>query len=387
MIPKSISASSLTTAAECMARFKATAMERGTGKGSEPAWLGTTLHYALEYFLEPEYVATMAWEWERLLEGYMKGWALTFVGQPMEGEWWHDGLAILQKWYGRNDIQNDILDNEIISREIKETFVVPYWIDNVRYEMPCNFIIDRLDKLDEGVYRVVDYKSQRTPLKPEDLKYKIQPKLYALAVQIKFPDAKEIWVQFDFLRYERVAVLFTKQDNINTWKFLMAELQRIVDTPFEDPPETLNEGCRYCPKRFTCEALQSNLRAGGIFTLSIEQLAELLYQLKGQVEAIKSTIDDVELAMMKHALEEDMTEFDLDRHKVTVVAPKKRVIDRDLMSAIIGPELMKDYGRLNLGDLDALRKDPRLGPAQASLMNTAISYKQGDPQVKVMKKT
>lgn len=387
MIPKSISASSLTTAAECMSRFKVTAMERGTGKGNEAAWLGTTLHYALEYFLEPEYVATMAWEWDRLLEGYMKGWQETFVGVPMSGEWWRDGLAILQKWYERPDILNDVLDNEILSREVKESFMIPYWVDGVRHELPCNYIIDRLDKLGDGIYRVVDYKSQRAPLKAEDLRHKIQPKLYALAVQIKYPDAKEIWVQFDFLRYERVGMLFTKQDNIDTWKHLMSEVQRIVDTPADEAKETLNEGCRYCPKKFTCSALRSNILAGGIFSLTVDQLAEAMYQLKGQMDAIKSTIDDVELAMMKHALEEDTTEFNLDRHKVTIAVSRRRVVNRDVMSAIIGPELMNEYGRLTVGDVEALRKDPRLNQAQLSLLETAISYKQGDPYVKVMKKT
>lgn len=370
-----------------MARYKVTSLERATGKSNPAAQLGTTLHYALEHFTEPAYLATREWGWDRLFEGYHLGWADTFVGEAPKGTWWDDGMQILQKWYNRRDIASDILDVEVLSREVKKTFMVPYWIDGVRQEMPCNYIMDRFDKLDDHVYRVVDYKSQRAPLSPEDLHSKIQPRLYALAAQILHPDAEEIWVQFDFLRYERVATLFTRAENTATWHHIMAELQRIIDTPLENPPEVLNEGCRYCPRRFTCNTLQSDIRSGGVFSLSIDQLSDLYYQLKGQQDAIKSTLEDVELAMLAHANQEDVLEFDTENHRIKVTSQRRRVVDRQKAALILGTELMAEYGRLNVGDMDLLRKDPRVSPAQASMLDTAISWVISDPGVKVMKKT
>src|ERR1051325_3968385 len=152
LIPVSISASSLTNAQLCLALFKATNYERGTGTGSPPAMLGSTLHYALEHFTEPSYLASREWGWDRLKEGFFLGWQIYFPGQPPAGEWWNDGIKILEGWYNRRDIASDILDVEVISREVKHSFPVPYRVDGVKYEVPFNFIIDRLDKLDEGVY-------------------------------------------------------------------------------------------------------------------------------------------------------------------------------------------------------------------------------------------
>lgn len=387
MIPNSISASSLTNAELCLAMFNAVNMSKGTGSGSEPAMLGTVLHHALEHFTEPEYVASRKWEWSRLKEGFLLGWNATFVGQRPEGDWWDDGIAILEKWYNRSDIATDILDTEIVSREQKSKFIVPYWIDGTKYEMVCNFIIDRLDRLGPGIYRVVDYKSQRSPLSPSDLHHKIQPKLYALAVQIMHPDAKEIWVQFDFLRYERVATVFTRDEQVETWGHIKSELQRIIDTPENDIPETLNENCRYCPRRYTCKTFQKNVHIGGVKSLSVEQLSDLHYRLASQQVAIKETLESIEMELFRHAQHEDLLEFHTDGHIVKITSASRRVIDRDRMALILGPTIMADYGRINVGDLPNLRKDPRLNAAQLSMLDTAVSYASGEPKVKVMKKT
>lgn len=387
MIPLSISASSLTNAQLCLAMFNATNVERGTDGGSPPAMLGTTLHYALEHFTEPEYLKSRQWEWSRLKEGFVLGWEQTFVGEAMSGQWWDDGLQILQKWYNRRDIASDILDVDVLSREMKYNFAVPYRLNGERRELPFNYIIDRLDRLDDKVYRVVDYKSQRLPLSPADLHVKLQPRAYALAVQIQYPDAEEIWVQYDFLRYDRVATVFTREEQVETWHHIRRQLQRIIDTPATDVPESLNESCRYCIRKFTCKTLQRNIRLGGIEALTVDMLADLHYRLKGQQDAIKATMDQVEMALFRHAVQEDLTEFDAEAHKVKIVSKNRRSIDRERISMILGPDLMREYGRINVGDLDRLYKDERLNSAQKSLIETAIINEQGEPTVKVLKKT
>lgn len=383
MIPRSVSASALEVARTCLARYKATSIERAAGVQHPAAMLGTTLHLALEKFTEPMTRGSKSWDWATLYECYVKAFQEIW-GHDTRDDWFEDGRSILEKWYNRPDQQSDIQDVDIVSREVKKSFDVPYFLAGQRNKVPCNYIIDRLDRLDETVFRVVDYKSQRSPLNPDELKKKIQARLYALAVQIEYPFAEEIWVQFDFLRYDRVAVLFKREDNVNTWTYLKEQVQRIVDTPDSNVPETLNEGCRYCPRKFTCTALQSNLRIGGIFSLNVDQLAILHYQTKSQMEALKSMADDIETALLHYASENDMLEWDGPNYKAKISARKTRTVDRDLMAEIIGPELMAAYGRLNVGDIDALRRDPRLSPAQASLLETAIGYKLSDPSVKVV---
>lgn len=387
MIPRTISASSLETAGKCLARWKASSFDRGAGFDNPAAKLGTTLHATLEAYLSPEMIQKDIWDISVLLDLYMKSW-LQIWGTEDAPDWFREGTTILRKWHDRNDMYSDVHDVDIISREVKSSFNVPYIdpADGVKKFVQCNYIMDRFDKLDEGCFRVVDYKSQRSPLSPEQLKMKIQPRLYALAAQIEYPQAKEIWVQFDFLRYERVATLFTKQDNAETWNIIKNSLQRIVDTPGDNVPETLNDDCRYCPKKFTCNTLQSNIRVGGLFSLDVNQLAGLYYQAKGQMDAIQSIKEDLERSLLAHAANTDQLQFDTDNFDVKVKAYSRRVIDREKISLILGDEIMKNYGRINVGDLDAIRRDPRVTQVQASMIESAISYVQSEPSIQVLKK-
>lgn len=387
MIPRTISASSLDMAHKCLARWKATSFERGAGFGNNAAKLGTTLHAALEAYTSPQVIADDIWDSTVLLEMYHLAW-MHIWGSEDAPDWYAQGRDILLKWHDRSDMYSDLHDVRIISREVKNSFNVPYVDpeDGLKKEVQCNYIIDRLDELETDVYRVVDYKSQREPFSPEQLRSKMQPRLYALALQIEHPEAKEIWVQFDFLRYDRVATLFTRQDNIETWTMLKKALQRIVDTPENNVPETLNDDCRYCPRKFTCNTLQSNIRVGGLFSLGIEELAELYYRSKGQLDAIKSVSEEVEQALLAHAANTDQLEFDTDQFGVKVKSYRRRVVDRDKIAAILGPEIMTEYGKITVGDLDTIRRDPRVSSIQASMLETAVSTVHSEPSIKVTKK-
>lgn len=390
MIPLSISASSLDVASKCLAQWKATSFERGSGIGNPAAMLGSTLHLALENYTAPEILAKRDWDFSVLYQMYLDAFKEIWGTFPANSEqWFQEGLEIIRKWYERPDQASDLWDVDIISREVKKSFDVPYIdpTDGTKKFVPFNYIIDRLDKLDEGEYRVVDYKSQRVPLQPDELKFKIQPRAYALAVQIAYPDAVKIWVQYDFLRYDRVGTLFTRDDQVETWANIKQMLQRIVDTPANNAPETLNEGCRYCVRRITCNTVQSNIRVGGIFAMSIEELVQKYYEIKSVLDANKMTLDDIDGAVMRHLAETDQTELDLPFAKVKVTSKRTRTVNRDLASQILGPELMAQYGRLNVSDIDALRKDPRMSPAQLSLLDTAISFKTSDPSLKIVRKS
>jgi hypothetical protein len=388
MVPYSISASSLETANNCLAWYKASSMDKGGGFQNDAALLGTTLHLTLERYLEPIENGFKEWSWDTLKKLYIQAYSEIFKG-GQQGDIYEDGLRIIEKWFNRPDMRSEILDAAILSREVKKNFPVPYYdgAGTLLGKIPLNYIIDRLDLTDDECYRIVDYKSQRAPLTPEQLFDKLQARIYALAIQIEHPNAREIMVQFDFLRYDRVAVVFTKADNILTWERLKAQLDRIISTPPDNPPETLNQSCRFCPRKLTCSALQRNLRVGGIFSLSMDELAERYLEMKSQLDAMKSAAEEVEVHLLQYARDNDMLEWDGPGYSVKVAGRRQRVIDRDRAALILGADLMKEYGRLNVSDLDTLRKDPRVTDAQASLLQTAVSYQYSDPSIKITRKS
>lgn len=385
MIPSSVSASSLELADKCLAAYAASSFNRAAGFGNEPAKLGTCLHEALETYINPAFMSTGMWDLEFLLTCFQAAYFKHF-GMDTNSEWYKQGMQILTGWHNRPHQKAEIHETNIVSREVKESFPVPYTTGGMNFEVPCNYIIDRLDQTGDEEYRVVDYKSQRTPWSSEEMYGKIQPRIYALAIQIKYPKAKSICVQYDYLRYEPQAVFFSRNDNIITWKWLKQAVQRIVDTDADKAPETLNDGCRYCIRKLSCKAIQSNIQVGGIFAYDIQTLSDRFADMVAQLDAMKSSMDNIEHELLTHAQQNGELEWYTDKSKVRVQIKKTRRVNYEKLSKIVPTEILAEYPKVNLGDLDRIRLDPRLSAEQRSLLETAVDVTFSEPSIKVTKR-
>lgn len=385
MIPRSVSASSLELAEKCLASYTASSLNRAAGFGNDPARLGTALHGALEIFTAPGFMQAGMWDLEFLLTCFQAEYFKLF-GANTKSDWYKQGMEILTKWHQRPYQQHDIQSNTVVSREIKESFEVPYVFSGVTQKLPVNYIIDRLDNIGGNQYRVVDYKSQRMPWGPEEMLGKIQPRLYALAIQIKYPQSKTVLVQFDYLRYEPTEVTFSKDDNVDTWRWLKQAVQRIVDTDESSPPETLNDGCRYCIRKLSCNALKSNIQVGGAFSYDMQTLADRFGEMVSQIDGLKSAADNIEQDLLVHAQQSGEMEWFTDNNKVRVSIKKTRRVSRSRLVEIIGEDIVNEFGRVNLGDIETIRADPRLTMEQRSMLETAIETTYGEPSIKVIKR-
>ncbi len=385
MIPNTVSASSLELADRCLAAYAASSLNRSAGFGNDPAKLGTALHGALEVYTNPAFMSTGMWDLEFLLTCFQAEFFKLF-GANTKSEWYKQGMDILTGWHNRPYQQSDLQNTTILSREVKENFPVPYILNGERFFVPLNYIIDRLDQTGEDEYRVVDYKSQRVPWGSDEMYGKIQPRIYALAMQIKYPKAKSICVQYDYLRYEPQAVYFSRDDNVNTWRWLKQAVQRIVDTDEHAAPETLNDGCRYCVRKLSCNAVNSNINAGGVFAYDVNDLADRFHQMVSQMDAMKSAMEGVEHELLVYAQESGQMEWYTDQSKVRVAIKKTRRVNRERLAAIVGEDVLREFPRVSLGDLDAIRRDARLNSEQRSMIETAIDSTFGEPSIKVSKR-
>lgn len=389
MIPKSLSATSLQVANLCMARWEAEYMDpRVKGFENVAAGIGTAVHGALEKFVKAVYLdKTHEWSWNLLEQFYQISYIETFRSADYETVEYKDGFDLVKRWFKRTDLT----DVTVESCEVKEFIEVPY-IDPTTGEkssVPFNYIMDRVDQTAETEWRVVDYKSVRVPIQPEDLGVKVQARAYALAVQIKHPEATKIRVVFDLLRHDPVGIVVTKEENIAFWKYLKTSLQNLVDTKPDDIRPTLNPECMYCPIKATCDAMQSNRKGGGIFSLTVDQLALKQVEVEAQIKAQKYILAEIEELLLKEAHERKELEWDTEdgTHRIEIKMSRRRQIDASEVQEIIGPELFGKLGNITLGVVDDLVKDPNLSDEQHEALKKLIYYKNGDPKPKVKKVT
>jgi RecB family exonuclease len=387
VLPKSLSASALKVAEGCPARYHAEHIERGANIQGEAANLGITLHGALERFIMGVKIRKdTAWDLEILLSLYDKMYEET-IGPDHSRPEYRDGKQLLRNWFHRDYIFDDIFGATTISVEAKNNFDVPVIYEGAKVIIPFNYIFDRLDKISDEEYRIVDYKSGRFPISPEDLRDDIQARAYALAVAIKFKGVKKIWVEFDFLRHEKIGVVFTREDNIATYKYILRAAQRIVDLDADKLPEVLNKECGWCIRKVSCAKLASNVAAGGAFSLDLNGTALKYHDVSAQVKALTVLKNDLEKDLILHATNDDTSEIDTEGTRVRITAKMSRSVDQEAVRRIIGDEIYSQYRNgIKLGDLDDLDARVDLTSGQKAAIKACVTRAPGNPSVKVVKR-
>ncbi len=370
-----------------MARYNAENIEYARGESNIAALEGTALHAALEMYVKRVYLDKVEQPALELLENYYKiGYTVTFGSSDFTTAEFKTGLKLLKAWFAREDFSTF----EVLSCEIKESFAIPVLIDGAKEEIPFNYIWDRHDKIAPGIYRVVDYKSNRAGLSPDELRKKLQARCYALAAQIKHKDATEIWVEFDMLRHDgRVGTVFTREDNVATWRFIKAEAQRIIDTDGGKPlAETINPDCGFCVRKTTCKTLLKNIAVGGVFSLDPAQRVDTRAALSNQKKAVEAALKELDKVILAEAQETDVLEFEGAQYKQIITTRAMRVVDPDMAFQVIGPELARRYGgsKITMGAVDTLLEGDEITDSQKAQLRSLITRTTGSPYVMSKKK-
>lgn len=379
MIPKSISASSLAVSQLCLARWAAEYFHKAPRIAGDPADLGTSVHGALESFVRNFKAGECEWSWKQLKAYYLISFMQTFGNADDTSDLFQDGLDMLKKWMLRSEY---LKTTEVISCEVKESFFVPYILNGEKHEVPFNFIWDRCDKVSEAEYRVVDYKTVRIPVSAEALKRRIQPRAYALAAQIKWPDAEEIWVEYDLLRHDAVGIRFTREDNAATWRYLKRELQRIVDTDESQVAERLNPECRFCIRKLDCTTL-NDVRSFSVYGISGSEAAAKKLEVASQLKALEQLNAELDEALLSEAQAEDKFSWDTELVHIEITASRRRQANNATIAKIIGKDLMEKYGTITLTNLDKMLKNGELAEDKVREVKQQISVKYGEPTAKV----
>lgn len=321
---RKLSATSAANYEECPKRWET--LYTGTRPAEmpgAPALKGTVCHYALQRLIEErKHKLPMP---ERLT------WLLVFASDEYtrlfaDRSEWDDVEEMLTNWNART-YPEYWLGRTVLSTEVKSEFPLA----TTEGAKPFVYICDRVDLVtdDEGNtdLEVVDYKSFRQPVQPDDMQYSIQVLSYAVAAFIEYGkryDLKRVTVTYDLLRYDQVSVTFTRDKCVSTWHYLKKLAQRIIDD--NEPAEVLNDGCRYCPRRHVCETLLSHAGAGGPLGITdADKAARSLHDIKAAIKALTANKDELTTMILGYCKEHDISTYRTDDDvRVTIGQNKYR---------------------------------------------------------------
>lgn len=372
VIPRSLSATSIQVYLECPARWRAEYMDGARMPSGDAAGLGTVCHETFQVWVEDGHYLNCSKDNEgAVIKGiYDEAYWRTFSDSAR----YQEGLDICLAWVARQDWNG----RTVVQTEKKMTFKVP----TSKGEIDFNFIMDRLDLLEDGTPEVIDYKSYSQPIPPEKLKQLPQPRIYALGTQLMYPDAERIWMSFDLLRYDVIGVLFTREENRATWRWLCKIAERIVQD--DTAEERLNDNCRWCVRKASCVTLKKHADAGGPLGITDPNVAARRhFELERAIKALEVAKAEVESVLLTHMQTNDEVETAIDGLAVAVTVSSRRDIDSDRVRAIVGDEVMAKYGVMSIGKLDKLLKSSDLDNETKSRLKGLVTMKYGDPKIKV----
>ncbi|AKJ71833.1 hypothetical protein TIN4_36 [Tsukamurella phage TIN4] len=391
-----ISASSLQTFEGCSHRYFLENVQRTPSPdgSSDPAKLGSAVHDTLERIVTEVYVEkTGEFLWSRIVAYFKQEFMKQFQTLPdPKNKWYADGLDMLERWYARTNLD----DVEVLMVEKKIRVPIKTSIG----EVPYTFIFDRLDRFEENgkvIIRVVDYKTWRQVLTSATLREKPQARLYGMAIQLAFKELAaelgeelspdEIWVSFDQLRYDAAEVRLTRDDNVETWRYVRRVAERIIAEP--DPGKrSLNPECQFCVAKSTCPLVTKNVDAGGIMAIQGDrnEMAKRLYELEGASKAIRYAIDEVVEEMLKDAMDTDEINYDTEDYNVEFKSSRRKSYDPSKVREIVGPAIFAQMDKVTNAEVEKLLKGAALTPSQKSLLRSSVKESISEPKPKITKR-
>ncbi len=365
-----------------MARWRVENFHKTPQGSSEPADVGTTCHYALEHFVKDVYLEEKyAWEDVKQLDMLYKiGYVETFGNTDFDTDNFKDGAALVAAWYDRN---KDGLPHKVLTCEVKRNFEVKTSVGPI----PFNFIYDREDQISEKEFHVVDYKSIRAYVKAEDLKKKIQPRAYALAAQILHPEAERIWVSFDMLRHDGiVGTVFNRDENAATYRYLKRAAERIIATNEDEAEEKLNDECKWCIRKTSCDTLLKADAGGSWHGMDAETAAARKLEVSSALLALKYADNELDKILLQEAEARDEFEFDLGNFEINVTARSQRKANSNAIINIVGPTLSAKYGNFSMANIDKMLASGELSADEVARVNAQITRTWSEPSAKVKAK-
>ncbi|HEY4497477.1 MAG TPA: PD-(D/E)XK nuclease family protein [Candidatus Paceibacterota bacterium] len=243
--------SALQTLQQCPQKFKFQVIDRIRAPKSKEAAFGTAVHGALAFMFSHDPLFPTI---DEICNRFSSTWtgAAENIEPALDDALWktyeESGVALIKNFYKKNP-----------------PWILPVVDTESRFEValqgPKNHqthviagIIDRIDKVEDGVYEIIDYKTARKLPSQEAVDHDLQLSLYHMAIQHRWPHLapENIALSLYFLKHnEKITTHRTQQDMEHTKERVLDAIedieQRIFQNNFSPTPSALCEYCSYKP--------------------------------------------------------------------------------------------------------------------------------------------
>src|SRR3990167_7891097 len=302
--------SALQTYKQCPQKYKFQEIDRVPSKKSKEAVFGTLIHSSLKFMFEKTPLFPTL---DEVIEFYRSNFPPAensiFETEIVRNAYFGEGLKMLKNFYLKNAPWNfSVID-------LESRFEIPLVDEKKQETHVLSGKIDRIDKLPDEFYEIIDYKTSKRLPSQESVDNDLQLSIYSLGVQKKWPHLKteQIKVSLYFLKHgEKLtssrttdSIKKTQDDVIDTIGQIRNKLEK--NEIFEPIPSPL---CDYCSYRSVCPAWRHLYRNRQPTTYNQQQIDEIIkeyFELKKNVEKEEDKIAEFHAQIKNYMEQENLT--------------------------------------------------------------------------------
>ena len=279
-----ISFSSLEAFQQCPQKYKFSEIDRIRVPKSPETVFGSAVHNALKYFHGSSPALPTI---EELVNYFKIVWPKADVAPwktPEEEKiWFEQGVALLEKYYAKN------APREFNIVDLETRFEAPLQDQNGENHTLTG-IIDRIDKLEDGSWEIIDYKTSKRMPAQRDVDSSLQLSIYLLGVTARWPNLKipQIKLSLYFLKHGEKLTAAADENRLESTRHKVLEILSDIQarTAKNDFPAMPSALCDWCGYQKLCPMWKHKFNKAEIpkTEINIEEAVREFFELKEQTD-------------------------------------------------------------------------------------------------------
>lgn len=260
--------SALNTFKNCRLKYKFQEIDKIKTPKSKEAVFGTIVHSALKFLHTPRPIPPTI---EDVLEYYNNLWnSEVYEDKQEEMAVLSNGVRILEDYYTKNNPKNfNIID-------LETRFNLD--IENITLAG----IIDRIDKLNDGSFEIIDYKTSKKLPSQQEVDDDFQLSIYNMAITNRWPKLDQpIKLSLYFLKHGlKLSSFRTPEQIAQTKQIVLDIIKEIEKGDFTPMPNAL---CDWCGYQEHCPMFKHKFKKEEIIKdIDIQAVLKEYYELKSE---------------------------------------------------------------------------------------------------------
>src|SRR3989338_8150250 len=399
--------SSIETYLQCPQKYKFQEIDRIRVPKSKEAIFGTLIHDTLKFMFRRDPLFTTLdevvsyfrehWPSREVLEqeprhdSLKRSWS-----EEEEKIYFEEGVRMLKKFYEKQAPWNfTVVD-------LESHFEVALPDEKTGEVHILAGKIDRIDKLPDGTYEIIDYKTSKRMPSQTNLDRNLQLSLYSLGLQRRWPHLapENIKLSLYFLKHsEKLSTTLTREATQQTTASLLKTIREIQERirfgkEFEPMPGPLCDWCGYKP---TCPAwkhLYKNQESRIKNQEDVDEKIKNYFELQKNKKASETQLIELQKEIRKYMEQEGLTRVFSETGTISKKTVQRYEYDFKKIQALLSPlgkweEVLKaDETKLKrvMKEIpEEIRKaieDARTVTKEYSVLTASLKQKKGHGQIR-----